>query len=384
MAVAGTETLLSLDQYAELLGIPPCHFNQAVCALYPDDGGCRSVWWQYPWMSPGKASREELARCIAQAERMIAQLMSTWPAPKWIAEDVQPYPKTRYSLDIRSHKVIGTRWRNFIAGGRRAVALIAANVAITYPVDLATGWATVSTAYAGSAVADEVAVFASTDTSPAKQMRHMLVTIAGGTLTIRGRTSQFLLPALWEGETVVDGDDSTQYLTTVNIYRVYNSAVDNAEAPIEFGWHVCDDTSPFMGYGVLQVRDARQGLVLPMMATWDDTAQAWSLDAYCSRPASEPDTMQLFYKAGWPLDPQGRVSEPVARAIAALATALLSSPVCGCSQAEKMSIWWQSYPSKEEPTTYRQLEAPWGPKRGAFEAYRVLSTFWGGAGGIGL
>jgi hypothetical protein len=265
------------------------------------------------------------------------------------------------------------------------VAPIALFEPIAYPVDLATGWATISIAYVGSATADEIAVFASTDTSPAKQIRHTQVTIAGGTLTVRARTSQFLLPTLWETEAVIDGDDATQYLTAVNIYRVYNSAVDNAEAPIEFGWHVCEDVDVTKAYGILQVRDAQQGLVLPIMAVWDTVAQVWdTATAACSRPLGEPGTMQLFYKAGWPLDPQGRVSEPVARAIAALATALLSAPVCGCAQAEKMSVWWQSYPSKEEPTTYRQLEAPWGPKRGAFEAYRTLSTFWGGAGGIGL
>ena len=394
MAIASTETLLSLDQYSEIMGIPPAHFHQAVCTDYPDVDSCHSIWYQYSWMSPGKASREELARAIVQAETMIAQLMSVWPAPKWLTEDTQPYPRQRMhqnsfveyypAMSTGRRKTVGTRWTHFIAGGRRAVASIAAGVTVTYPAapHLGSGIASVSVAYVGTATANEIAVFPSTDTSPNKQIRHLEVTIASGVLMIRGRSAQFLLPTLWEDEALIDGDDSTQYLTTVNIYRVYNSAVDNAEAPVEFGWQVAGDIDLLKGYGTLQVWDARVGIVSPIPAVWNATTLEWDAKVFC--PGDEPHTMQLYYRAGWPLDPQGRMSEPVARAVAALATALLSNPVCGCSQAEKMSVWWQSYPSKDEPTSYRQIECPWGARRGAYEAYRVLSTFWGSTGSIGL
>lgn len=396
MTIASTETLLSLDQYAELLGIPPIHFAQGISLAYPDTGGCQSVWYQHSWMAPGKASREELARAIAQAETLITQLVGFWPAPTWSTDDTQPYPRqkehsngigTAYypAMTSGKRKTVGTQWGRFIAGGRRDVSLIATGVTVTYPVDLDHGLVTITAPWpnAVASQAFEVAVFAGTDTSPSRQIRYLRVTIgAGGVVTIRGRPARFLVPAQWETNAVIDGDLVASYLTSVNLYRVCNSAEGYSYAPVEFGWQIASDVEPVNGYGVLQAWNKQAGIVTPIPAIWDGATSSWRAVGFT--PGVEPHSIKMFYQAGWPLDPQGRVDEPFARAIAALATSLLSSPVCGCSQAEKMSEWWQGVPTREDPTSYRQLECPWGVKRGAWEAYKLLATFWGGAGGIAL
>lgn len=396
MTVASTETLMSLDQYAEFMGIPPIHFAQGISGAYPDDAGCRSVWYQYSWMSPGKASREELARAIAQAETLIAQLVGFWPAPTWSTDDTQPYPRqkehsngigTAYypAMTSGKRKTVGARWGRFIAGGRRDVSLIAAGRPIVYPVDLDHGLATVTATWpnAVASQASEVAVFPGTDTHPIRQIRDLRVSIgSGGVVTVWGRPAQFLLPAQWETNAVIDGDLAASYLTSVNLYRVCNSDAGYTYAPAEFGWQVASNVAPVSGYGVLQAWDEQAGIVTPIPATWDASTSLWQAATFVL--GGEPHTVKLFYQAGWPLDAQGRVAEPFARAIVALATSLLSSPVCGCSQAEKMSAWWQGVPTREDPTSYRQLECPWGVKRGAYESYMALRTFWGGAGGISL
>lgn len=396
MTVASTVTLMGLEQYAAIMGIPPIHFAQGISTAYPDDGGCRSVWYQYSWMAPGKASREELAQAIAQAETLIAQLAGVWPAPKWIEEDVQPYPRQREhtngigtvyypAMSTGRRKTVGARWGHFVAGGRRKVDLVAAGVAITYPVDLDHGLVTITATWPGAVAsqASEVAVFPGTDTHPIRQIRNLSVSIgAGGVITIWGRPAQFLLPAQWETSAVIDGDLAASYLVNVNLYRVYNSDAGYTYAPVEFGWQIPSAVGLVGGYGVLQARDKQASIVAPIPAIWDTTTSSWQARTFV--PGEEPHTIKMFYQAGWPLDYRGEVGEPFARAIAALATSLLSSPVCGCSQAEKMSAWWQGVPTREDPTSYRQLECPWGVKRGAYEAYRLLATFWGGAGGIAL
>lgn len=382
-----SETLLSLDQFANIMGIPPIHFVQGVSTGYPDDMGCSSVWFQYTWQAPGKASREELARAIANAEAMIAQLMGFWPAPKWLEDTRKPYPRqsSRWDTTHMYHcgRAIETEWGRVIAGGRRKVDAIALNVAVTYPVDLDTGMATLATTWVGAIPqqAEEVAVFPSTDTQPQLRIRDLEVSIgAGGVVSIRGRPARFVDPALWELPGPIDGDALASYLTTVNIYRVYNSTDGNDYAPAEFGWQTYASTSLVTDYGILRDWTPGSGMVTPVPATWDGSV--WT-PTVCL-PCWEMRTVQLFYLAGVPRDTFGRIADPFARAIAALATALLTDPVCGCSQAEKMSTWWQSAPQPREQVAYGQLNCPWGVKRGAWEAYRLLTAFWSGAGGIGL
>jgi hypothetical protein len=400
MTIASTETLMSLDQFAEILGIPPIHFAQGITAAYPDDAGCRSIWYQYSWMYPGKAGREELARAIAQAETLIAQLVGFWPAPKWLTETDQPYPRQGEHSDgvgliyypamsTGRRKTVGAKWGHFMAGGRRKVDLIALGVPISFPVDLDHGMATITTTWPGAVASQvpEVAVFTGTDTSPNQQIRHLNVTIgAGGVVTIRGRASQFLIPTLWDTNAVIDGDAGASYLATVNLYRVYNSAEGYSYAPVEFLWQsrscYYPSVAPLVGYGTLQAWNIPSGIVTPIPATWDATTSLWTAVSFGL--GDEPHMLRMFYQAGWPLDPQGRVDEPFARAIAALATALLSVPICGCAQADKMSAWWQGYPEANDPVSFRQLECPWGAKRGMFEAYRLLSVFWGAAGSVSL
>ena len=109
MARASTYTLLSLDRFAQILGIDPAHFNQCGApsldpAVFPEEGRCSDVWFQYDWQKNDRVSRETLARAIKAAEDDIAKVLNYYPAPLWFTNEVHTYPRfarrNRYGRDI--------------------------------------------------------------------------------------------------------------------------------------------------------------------------------------------------------------------------------------------------------------------------------------------
>lgn len=399
MAIATTPSLMSLGQYAAIIGVNPVHFNQAFCARYPDVKGCMSIWYQYDWQYPGRAAREELARCLAQAEAMIADLVGFWPAPKWEAAEDHRYPKQRYmtnsigqyypSMSPGYRKTSKTDWRHFIEGGRRNVETIELDVAVNYDDldgDTFDETAEISVTYAGTGTltTSEVAVFFGTDTADDRRIRYLEVTLgAGGAITIVGQSTQFLRPELWQNKDPVDADDVVaNYVDTVNVYRIYNSVDGDANAPATFFWQSAPCGCLRYPYGVLQYRNPGAGIVTPIPATWDASASVWTTARFAV--TDEPDLTHFWYRSGWPLDSRGRVQAPFAYAIAALASALLSRPICGCGGANKQVSRWQQYPRAEVPIGFRQLECPWGNRLGAWEAYALLTRHFGDGGGLSL
>ena len=81
MARANTPTLLSLDRFAQILGVPPAHFAGGYTAtVFPVTSSCSQVWFQHAWQAADKVGREELAVAIAGAEGDIASELGYWPA----------------------------------------------------------------------------------------------------------------------------------------------------------------------------------------------------------------------------------------------------------------------------------------------------------------
>lgn len=403
MALVRTPTILSLDHYCDIIGVVPVHFNQIVCDAFPDDGGCKDVWMQYAWQLPDKASREDLGRAIAQAESMIANHVGFYPGEKWTEDELQQYPKqdrragnemtVQYypAQSTLRRKTVQTDWKNFIAGGRRRVSLIEADAVVNYSDpdgDDFNELATITVlGYTGSAISKEIALFHTTDTNPENEIRNIEATISGTTITITGPSSYFVDPDLWDsgnlGETyAVDGDDAASFVNTVNVYRVYNSGDENDYSPVEFAWQRSSSTSFGMMRGVLQVWDYNLGIVTPIPALWEN--DEWNVS--CWQVWNEPDLLKLFYLSGVATDRFGRVREPWARAIAALATALITKPICGCGSAERLVKRWQTVPASPDAGVWgtpTQLECPFGPQYGAWEAYKIVVSF-DGAGGVSL
>jgi hypothetical protein len=380
---------MPLDQYADIIGLDPRHFNQMVTETFPDKRGAVSVFYQQRWMQPGKAARDDIARSIADAERMIANWLRIWPAPNFVESEVHPYPRggslpSTYGGLFCPEAVYGRRptinlrWLYFIAGGMRRVDLLKEDVAVTYDDEDGDGWDEIATASLAVPSTSgwlpyEIAVFpaGSLSTAVQHQIRNLDISFLGGTIGIRGQAPWFVLPSLWDRRTFINGDDAAVFLDKVDVYRIYTYS-SQGMPPVTFGWQSTDYATAFAeSYGVIQPWESEKGIVSVQPAVWADPT--WTVSNYFSS-LRLPDLVKLNYLCGWPCDAQGRVDAPFARAIASLATARLTSPITGGGESvDGIYNYWQSYPV--EPNN-AQVGCPFGMQNGAWEAWRELNVFF--------
>lgn len=139
MARASIATLLSLDRWAQIIGINPAHFNGAYSdTIMPQTEACQETWFQHAWQANDRVSREDVAQAIMEVEQDIARVVGYWPAPKWIVEEVHDYPRhyrpeiIRYGMrDARGFNIgVRTKYGKVIAGGQpqRTCYLVAPTV----------------------------------------------------------------------------------------------------------------------------------------------------------------------------------------------------------------------------------------------------------------
>lgn len=396
MAKARTPTLLSLDQYAEEMRLDPRLFNQVITTQIPEPRGTHRLWHQHGWQNPGKASREELATAIAKAEDLMSRHTGFWLAPKYVADERQRFPNPRITPEMNHpmrRKTVNLKGY-FIEGGRRFVSLIEAGVDISAARfdrdgdDFAEIMSfSLTHADAASWNVDEIAVYppGTTDTAIEESIRNLEVWISGTTITIEGQTAWFVDPTLWDStDEFINGNDTSVFLATVDVYRVYSRSDTTAYAPVVFGWQdSCLDPLEFgEQYGLLQPWLPEKGITSLVPTVWDATDSEWNiLQSWTTRI---PQLMRLYYLSGWRTDKFGRMSSPFARTVAAFATALLLGPVTGGGESiNKIFSYWQEIPEKSS-MTFRIAQCPFGQQRGAWEAWKTVSNFYASPEGISL
>lgn len=371
MTRASTPTMLSLDRYAKIMGLSPAHFSGASgvsggTAPFPTDSTCSQLWFQHPWQSNGKVSREELAFEINQAEEEIMRILGYPPAPKWICEEVTQFPQhhrpDEFGPNFNSRGMplsVITRYGKVTAGGRRAVEYIGnpAGVQIVSSDPDGDGWNELVTITFPTTLTDACDVkvyYHDHDGDPEYEIREPISkTITGGNVVIIFYRWQIIDPALWEAlpneiKPVGLNLNDAIYVTEVDLYREYNDETANAS---EFYWEPdcsvlscvtcggtgCAACTLTTQLGCLHVRDAHAGIVVPTPGAYDRTTGEWIGAEYtiCRRP----DFVKLWYYAG-EIDNRKLcgVCEPLsdfwAKAIAVLATARLRKPLCGCGAAQ--------------------------------------------------
>jgi hypothetical protein len=100
-------------------------------------------------------------------------------------------------------------------------------------------------------------------------------------------------------------------------------------------------------------------------SSWD----YWCQDYSCLGPA--PILLKACYRSGVDSDKQGRMKMPYARAVASLATALITKPVTSVGPPENLMEHWQTMPDPAY-LNYAQASCPWGNRNGAYEAYSFM------------
>lgn len=399
MARASTPTWLSLDRFAQLLGIMPLHFNQLTATIKPATATCAGAWMQHPWQDADKVSREDVARAIQRAERMISRQLGYNLLPDWTVDEVQrtarparPEVFPALNVNVRGQlKSVALDRGHFISGGQRATTTIQAGAAVVRSDVDGDGWDERMTAVVATTVTEPCEVrayFPGHVGDPAWEIRPITVTIAAGLATIVFNSWQLVDPAHFEDldAAVVNGDAIANFLTTIDVARVYNDPQAMAELVWErepggcgCGSSTCPICSWATQTGCLSGRDYRLGLVTYAPASWDADAAAFSEQALAV--ARDPDRVRAWYLSGFrdqslacwstTMDPE------LEHAVTYLAASLLDRPVCTCKNVSayvgdlQIDVARSDSGGASYQVTPAQLECPFGTRKGALMAWGI-------------
>lgn len=413
MARASTPTLLSLDRFAQIAGLHPLHFNQVFVADLAPTVECDTTISQHSWQMNDGVSREEIAQAIAEAETDIETFLKFSPAPKYYNELVKPQGHYRaqasygfyqnYGMAPPNYNLLDLTRGYFQSGGIRATTLLDAASAIAYTDVENDGYKETATvtvpAIPTDVLEDEIKVYypgmPAEDTT--WQIRPIQVSINRITAiaTITFKREQALLAALQEAYNAepADGLDNANFLTTVDVYRVYTDQstqatfLSKAGCASCFGSGDCTVCAWDENTGCLSMLNSRLGQVNAHLGTFDATTGLFveSSSSCCVRP---PSLIRAQYLAGQLLDTtlgagKAKIQTRYELAIARLAMTKLDRPMCSCESIQGNFTYWTtdlaSTVSEAGSSNIRViapsvLECPFGTMRAGVWAYNLLKA----------
>lgn len=386
MARAETETLLSIDQWARIMGLSLWEINQ-FGAGFPEgtqeDGSCSDVTYQYEWQRDHLA-REEIARTIAKAELMVADWLGFYPAPKYITgEQLNTFSERgyafRYGARLLTWHRTGTNYRKVTAFGSLARTLIDNVAAVTASDPDGDNVNELFTVTVTTSVTDtnEIGVYLSSgdrlgeSVSEKWRIRPVNVSISGGTATITGHRALLAKPTKTNivNPLSLDVTDNANYVTTVAVYRIYTDTT--AQGTAYWNYTATDTiTQPSTATShSLKFSDDNQALG-QIFVTWDDDGTASGYRA--------PDRVLANYVSGIPLV-NGDMSPDYQQIIAYLATGILADNKCGCERSAQIIAYWKRDITESintsdtgRPPTPIEQDCPFGYTRGALWAWQRL------------
>lgn len=308
-------TLLSLPRFAKIMGLNPVHAVGAIGppAAFPMlDNRCMDVWPQYSWQYSDSVSRFDMALAIQSAEEELATVLGWWPAPHWVYEEVHDfarfYRRDAYrsgGRNVRGMRVSAqAKYAKIIAPGQRGTTLIStATVALTTLAYLdldADGFFETARITAATTLTDPLEVevfFEGTEAHPGWRIwPSRSRSITDSVFTADFDSWLFIDPDVLaryptsDGFSAIDISTVTHYVTSVDVYRVYNNT---AVTSAQFYWEPDVDCGTAgeltVQDGVLHVRSPITGAIVPTPATYADGA--WTATSYSV--SRDPDMVKL-------------------------------------------------------------------------------------------
>ena len=393
MARSETRTWLSLDRWAEIIGLNPLHFNQLASEDFPDL--CGQPWYQHDWQDADRVGREAIAQAIRLAERRISKYLGYNLLPDWYNEIV-PTPRpaspelygTSYNPRYARKSVRATK--NFlISGGIKGSSLIEAGLAVVRTDADGDGYKELCTVTVTTDVADcEIRLYYPGESgSDLWEIRPISVSSTGGVATITFKSWQIVDPDKQQylNPEPLTAETASNYITTVDSYRVYNDPQTQVtfmweSLPIPCGSSGCAACEWGTQSGCLQARNNRLGYFTFHPATWD--ADDEEFDATAFSVCREPDKMRIYYYSGWEDQDltctKTRMDPVLEKAVAHFAATLLDRDMCACNNVQHyLDYWREDLARVGSDVTYQNspmvLGNPFGTMRGAVHAYNICN-----------
>ena len=412
MAIAETRTKLTLDRWAQIMGLHPLHFNQVRLETNPF---CDQIMFRREWQTADHVSREEIARAISEVENKIEDYLGYRLAPSWEVDEwretTRPFQKDMINLSISNvrgyRQTVRAGWGYVISGGIEAKTLIDDSVTIVYTDADTDGYFETATVSVATSVLDknEIAVFYPGEGGDDSwEIRPIEVNIIGGTATITFKRELAVVPDKLdlydiEGAEAI-GTVNADFLTTVDVYRRYNDPQTQASflwEPLAGGFcGICNGTGcTTCAYatqtGCLILRgEPRNSWLGYWPGTWNNTTDVFDSKAWAVN--RQPDIVRLYYYSGW----RGKNNKYISRldkdwefTIAVMAAAMLDRPPCDCAKGswsqwrQDMTIWSGDEDGKPfYNTRYSDpiFDNPFGNRRGEIYAWRRVRSMKIGQG----
>jgi len=362
MARASIRTWLSLDRFAQIIGLNPLFFNQLSSNTYFKGTQCGDIFFQHDWQNSDRLGRETIAMAIQAAEQEMAQEAGFNLLPDWTVGERLAYPHPHVAGSYGNtlnpngfNKSVELRKAHVISGGVKTKTLIEAGAAVTRQDDDVDGYAETCVVTVAVTITDpqEIrAYYPAKSGSDAWEIRPITVSISGGVANIQFKAWQIAAANQMEAldAMALDADDANSYESTIDVYRVYN----DPQTQVQFMWEGCDSTTGDCcgscvacqfgtQNGCFHLRDQRLGLAVPSPGTWDSTDEEFDYAEWSA--CREPDQVRFWYWSGYRDLNVERYNVDLAPyweyAIAYFACSKFERPVCGCSNINQFVEKWR-------------------------------------------
>lgn len=401
-------TLTSLDSFAKWGSVDPISlFGGKVVGLFPDQS-CRGPWPRHNWQQLGVMSREDILNAVLEAEKIIRNHLGYPVAPMWIRDQEIRMPRHHNRQTYRTNATTaGGREIGFPLGdgyliefGTRATEEIGLGADVVYSDEDGDSFSETATiTIAGDFTTydwREIFVYhPGKSADPRWQIRwpesvtvtdtEMTIVIKVWLLVDPDVDSEFPGAGGYNGIDMSSGDN---LISTVDVYRVYNSP--NQVPPVTAIWEPKPDTDSSTAgqlFDITQAMYARPrsenlgyGVLVP--ATYDAGTDAYTqADWLVSR---KPDRLKASYYAGYVSDEyrEGLTQDPLdaglREALIYLAVARTDYEWCGCDTGMIANLREDLAFSSEQGNFLAimpQIEAcPFGTRRGEWMAWNKLKT----------
>lgn len=360
MARARVRTWLSLDRFAQIIGLNPLYFNQLSSRdLFPNNV-CGDIFFQEDYQHSDRIGRETIAMAIQAAELEISQEAGFNLLPDWTVEERLQYPHSSvpgtYGNTLNpslQNKSVELRKAHILSGGIRTKALLEAGAAVTRQDDDTDGYAetcVVTTAVTFTDANEIRAYYPAKSGSDAWEIRPISVEISGGVANIQFKAWQIVAANKMNALDAValDADTAASYETTIDVYRVYN----DPQTQVQFLWEGCSTgdccgscTACQFGTqnGCFHLRDQRLGLAVPTPGTWNSATEVFDYAEWSA--CREPDQVKFWYYSGYRDMTLTRMNNDLSPyweyAVAYYACSKFERPICGCSNVNQFVEKWR-------------------------------------------
>ena len=320
------DSAVSLARYAQIIGYSECSFFgvNADTVAY----ACRTIWTL--------DQRRMVAKYLAEAQGEIEDVLHYPLSPKWFTNEEHPL---RFP--------VLTKWGKVIEAGIRAESEIEAGATVDYTDEPAT------IIVATTVATDEIHIY---HPDSQAEIYPSAISASGGNMIIRIPRCRLVAdqdnpPEGWEYA------DDANFLTTVDVKRVYNDPSTNAQLVGFGGGCLCGNCSEETNTACMTIRTKEIGEIYVRPATYVNSA--WSGGISFCKPYSR---VRLNYRAGLET-----LSYQMEDAIVRLAHAKMPQEPCGCEAAQML---WKRDRAIPEALTRERLNNPFGLNEGSYIAYR--------------